>query len=151
MHTFVMTKDMFCHDKHVCCNKSMLIVTKLLFWQNYVWHQKHNFWGTKLLSREAYLCRNKRCVCRDETRVCHNKTLVATKMILVAAPANDKSTTPVVTPAQSAELKTVLAHSPTEQNWGWTGFTQVRRSAAWVLPTSSPQCLVDFAKGQLII
>ena len=42
------------------------------------------------LSRQAYLCCNKRRVLWRQTRVCHNKTVVATNIILVAAPANDE-------------------------------------------------------------
>ena len=29
-HTFVMTKDRFCRDKHVFCNKSKLVATKIV-------------------------------------------------------------------------------------------------------------------------
>ena len=53
-NTFVATKHVFCRDKSM-------------------------FLATKLLSRQAYFCLDKRRVCRDR------------KMILVAAPANDTS------------------------------------------------------------
>ena len=29
-HTFVMTKDMFYQDKHVCCDKRVFVVTKII-------------------------------------------------------------------------------------------------------------------------
>ena len=48
--------------------------------QNYVCHDKTHFW-------------------LRQTRVCHDKTFVATKMILVAAPANDRRHVP---PAEDA-------------------------------------------------
>ena len=44
---------------------------------------------TKLLSRQAYFCHEKRCVLSRQTRVCCDKTFVTTKMIFVAAPASD--------------------------------------------------------------
>ena len=90
----------------------MLAVTKLLLRQNYVlkimtkdvfWRDKHVFVVTKVrlckkkLSRQAYICCNKRCVLSRQTSVCvcHNKTFVTTKMILVAAPASDIFPTPI--------------------------------------------------------
>ena len=45
--------------------------------------QKHNFLASKVLSRQAYFCLDKRRVL----------VFVATKMILVAAPANDSNST----------------------------------------------------------
>ena len=46
---------------------------------------------TKVLSRQAYFCRDKRCVCRDKRCDCRDKhVFVATKMTLVAAPASDR-------------------------------------------------------------
>ena len=78
----------FCRDKHVSCrDKSMLV-------------------ATKLLSPQAYFCRDKRRVlwtgiCHDKTFVatkyfcCDKHTFVATKDVLafVAAPAGDTSAT----------------------------------------------------------
>ena len=87
MHTFVVTKDVFSHDIHVCRYKSKRVMTKL-------------FVVTKLcLSRQNYVCRDKRFVatsillsrkkrCFVSTNTC---LFVTTKMILVAAPANDIS------------------------------------------------------------
>ena len=39
-HTFVMTKDVFCCNKHVCHDKSKLVATKVLSPQKYVCHDK---------------------------------------------------------------------------------------------------------------
>ena len=63
----VATKRMF------CCDKCMLVGTKLLSQQNYVCRDKN------ILS---YICHNKRCVRNDQS-------FFATKMVLMAAPAND--------------------------------------------------------------
>ena len=81
LHNLVMTKDVFCHDKHV------FVATKVLLWQNYVC--RDNVW-----SRQNYVCHDKRW----EAHVCHDKTLlqqnfVATKMILVAVAASDRGRT----------------------------------------------------------
>ena len=82
-----MTKYVFCRSKQ------MYVTTKVwLLWQN-LCHDKTvmtklclswQFFTTKLLSWQAYFCRNKRCVLLRQTRL-----FVATKMILVAAPASD--------------------------------------------------------------
>ena len=80
-----------CQMYYFCRNKTRLlprqntsfVATKVcLFRQNYVvvkifCRDKHNFFATKVLSRQAYFC-------------CNNTTFVATKMILVAVPANDR-------------------------------------------------------------
>ena len=41
------------------------------------------------LSRQPYICSDKRRVLSRQTRDCRHKTFVATEMILVAGPAND--------------------------------------------------------------
>ena len=94
----------------VCCDKSKLVVTKPLSQQNYVgrdkdlsWqkfcHDKNMFVMTKVLLQQAYFCRDKSCVLSRQTRVCCDKHVfvvtklllfVTTKIILVAAPANDR-------------------------------------------------------------
>ena len=79
-HVFVMTKHVFCHDK------SMLGVTKLLLWQNYVCHDKsfivtdichnkHMFLVTKAFSQQAYFCWDKRHVLSWQTHVCCDKSM----------------------------------------------------------------------------
>ena len=55
-----------CHDKHV------FVATNIC-------RDKHNFVATKVLSQQAYFCRDK------------HKAFVVTKIIVVAAPANDSS------------------------------------------------------------
>ena len=83
-HVFVATKHVSCRDK------SMLVTTKLLSWQNIFCHDKkyaccdkHDkyFVATKVLSQQAYFCRDKRCPLSQQTRicctlVCHDKTFV---------------------------------------------------------------------------
>ena len=94
-YTFVVTKDMFWHNKHV------FVATKVcLSWQNchnnylswqmfcLLWWQ--TFFMTKLLSWQVYFCRDTRRVLLWQTRVCHDKTFVVIKMILVAAPADGR-------------------------------------------------------------
>ena len=112
-------KHDFCHNKHLRQNTSLAATKVCLPRQNFccnkiVCHDKHVFVGTKVLSRQAYFCCDKRCVLSRQTCVCHdksklvmtklllrqasvttehvlccNKTFVVTKIILVAAPAND--------------------------------------------------------------
>ena len=70
------TSSIFCCDKtfvtaNISRDKSMLV------------EKKHNFVSTNVLSRQAYFCRDKR-------RVCCDKTFVTIKILLVAAPANDR-------------------------------------------------------------
>ena len=93
-HNLVMTKGLwwqayFCHDKHVfvmtnhafCCDKSMLVATKVL--------SRQNIFGT---TKQACFCCDKRCVLSWQTGVCCDKYMfVMTKIILVAVPANDMS------------------------------------------------------------
>ena len=62
-HTFVATKDMFVATKESLSRQKFC--------------HKWQFCRDKSLSRQAYFCRDKKC-------------LAATKMILVAAPANDR-------------------------------------------------------------
>ena len=79
-------KAYFCHDKrcvlsrpkHVCHDKSKLVVTKVLSWQNYVCCYKYLSWqnfccnksmflATKVLSWQAYFCHDKRRVLSRQT------------------------------------------------------------------------------------
>ena len=102
--------------KHIfCCNKSMLVATKVcLSWQNILvmtklWSRQifvttNNFVVTKVLSRQAYFCRykhmfvvtkdvfrcNKTSLLSRQKYAYYSKTFIATKMILMAAPTNDK-------------------------------------------------------------
>ena len=90
-------------QNYVCCDKIFLLQQNLLrqifvptnmclLWQQTcVCCDKNMFVTTKRLSQQAYFCRDKRPVLLWQTRVCRNKSFVATKMILVAAPGNDKS------------------------------------------------------------
>ena len=72
-YSFVATN--FCRDKHVFCrDKSMLF-------------KYFQYTSSKVLSRQAYFCRDKRRSLSQQTRVCFDKTFAATKMILVEAPA----------------------------------------------------------------
>ena len=100
----------FCRDKHVSCrDKSMLV-------------------ATKLLSRQAYFCRDKRRVLW--TGICHDKTFVATKILyfcgdkhtfvatkdvlaLVAAAAGDTSATCLHTLPPASTLCHLPPHSAT--------------------------------------
>ena len=54
-HTFVATKDVFCHDKYVCHDKTKLVATKLLSRSNFVCRDKNMFVTPNLLSRQKYL------------------------------------------------------------------------------------------------
>ena len=67
-HTFVRTKDVFCRDKN------QLVATKVLWPQNYLCRDKTNFVATNVY-RDKY------------TFVA---TIPQTKIMLVAAPANDR-------------------------------------------------------------
>ena len=78
----------------------MLVTTKLLsqniFSRKKFCYDKHNFVATniifvvtKVLSRQAYFCSDKRRVLSRQTCVCRDETFVATKMRLVAALPND--------------------------------------------------------------
>ena len=65
--TFVSTN--ICRHKHVCLShKSMLVATNTC-----IGRDKHNFVATKVLSRQAYFCRDKRCMLSPQTRVCPDK------------------------------------------------------------------------------
>ena len=92
--------------KHIIChNKSMLVATKLLSWQNTSFSQQKYAdisvvikvlqWHFFSSSLQAYFCQDKRCVLSWQTHVCCNKhmfvmtSFVMTKMIFVAAPTND--------------------------------------------------------------
>ena len=90
----------FCRDKHVffaanICRDTNFVPTKIFC------RKKRNSVATKVLSQETYFSRDKRRVYRD-------KTFVATKMVLVAAPANDKRAAPslreLLTVSSSGEL-----------------------------------------------
>ena len=87
---------------------------------------KHKFVTTKLLSRKAYFCRNKRHVLSWQTHVCQDKTFVTTKMILVAAPAHDRvsALNHVGLPFTSEEQKRV-------DSWRHWYFCDVCRPGLW--------------------
>jgi len=71
-----------CRHIHVCLShKSMLVAINTC-----ICRHKHNFVATKVLSRQAHFCLDKRCVLSPQTRVCPDKK--QTKK-LVAASAND--------------------------------------------------------------
>ena len=99
---FVTTKYIFCHDKNllwqtcVCGNKSFVPT------QIFCHDKRHFFFATKLLSRQAYFCCDERWV------------FVVTKMILVAAPANDKS-------VQLEEEKERQQQQNRHRKGGWCG------------------------------
>ena len=82
-HNFVPTKP--CNGKLTCLSRqnTSFVSTKIFC------RDKNNFVAIKVLSRQAYFCRDERRVLSRQTRVCRDKTVVATKMILVAAPASD--------------------------------------------------------------
>ena len=99
---FVTTK-IFCRDKHdfvatkhlslqayFCCDEYNFVVPKHIFVVTKVCLSRQ----TRVLSRQALFCRDKRRVLSSKIRVCRDRTFVATKMILVAAPANDKPPPP---------------------------------------------------------
>ena len=98
-----------CHDKRlvlsretrVCCDKRMLVATKLLLSQNYVFGDKYfslqtfcrdriYFFATIFSQQNLFDDKHTFVATKDVFCVCHDKTFVATKMILVAAPTNDR-------------------------------------------------------------
>jgi len=100
---FTLTKHIFCRDesmsqqKYVCRKKGFcykftfvmclwqnvsIVMTKVLSRQTRVCRNK-NISSQQVLSWQAYFCRDKRCVL----------FFVATKMVLVAAPTNDRDQT----------------------------------------------------------
>ena len=85
-NVFVATKDMFCR------NKSMLVVTKLLWRQTYSCHHK-SFVATNIfLSPQTYFCRYKTFVAATHTFVMTKDAFWCDKndtSLLVAASAND--------------------------------------------------------------
>ena len=88
--SFVMTKvclprQNFCRKKNSLSRQSMLVATERLS------RQTRFVAASMILSRQTtrFVATNK-CLSR-QIRVCRNKTFVATKMILVAAPANNKA------------------------------------------------------------
>ena len=60
----------------------MLVMTNLCCVNNFFFRDKCNFVATKLLLQQAF----------DTTKdmVCHDKSFVASKMMLMAAPTNDR-------------------------------------------------------------
>ena len=85
-NTFVVTKHVFCRDK------SMLDVTKLLSWHNYVCHNKLFLsWQKKIvptICHDKQFCHDKRCLLlrQNYARIifCHDKSFVTTNMCFVA-------------------------------------------------------------------
>ena len=95
-HVFCRDKSMFVTTnmifsrQNICRYKLTFVATKHIFsWQKYACGDKHVFVTTNI-------CRDKRFVptkifCRDKHNfVCRDKTFVESKLILVAAPANDR-------------------------------------------------------------
>ena len=64
----------------------MFVATKPVFYTNIFCHDKQFCRDSSFVAASIRLSGQKMCVCSD-------KTFVATKIILVAAPANDKKTT----------------------------------------------------------
>ena len=114
-NTSFVAKKYVCHDKRVFVAKKTFVMTNIccdthVMTKTFCYCDKH-FVITKLLSRQAYFCHDKRCVCCDknmsvttkillswqktcfvmQTCACHDKTFVTTKMMHVAAPANDSN------------------------------------------------------------
>ena len=54
-----------CHNYHFCQDKSFIATN--------ICHDKCVFVMTKVLSQQAYFCRDKRCVLSQQTHVCHDK------------------------------------------------------------------------------
>ena len=71
---FVMTKDVFCHNKRVCHNKSKIVATKLVatkfslyLSQQNVCHNKNMFAATNVILQQAYfLPQQKTCLLRQK-------------------------------------------------------------------------------------
>ena len=74
---------MFCRDKNISRDKHKFVATKLV--KTNICRDKHNFATTKSRRNTPFVA-TKLCM----YNFCRDKTFVATKMILVAAPANDK-------------------------------------------------------------
>ena len=59
-----------------CCDRTFVATN--------ICHDKHAFVVSKVLTRQAYFCCNKRCVLSQQTCVCHDKSkLVAAKLCLM--------------------------------------------------------------------
>ena len=86
---FVATK--VCLSQPNICQDRTVLSRQIFVMTNVSLQQKHKFVTTKLLSRQAYFCHNKRHVLSGQinTCFCRDKTFVATKTILVAAPTSD--------------------------------------------------------------
>ena len=97
----------FCRDKHVfvstkyfCRNKSFVMTNKHNFVclsKSHVSRDKMFVASNRILSQQAYFCRDKRRVLSwptiylsRQTRVCRDKAFVRTKMTSAAAPANSR-------------------------------------------------------------
>ena len=75
---------------NTCLSRQIFVATKHFFRDKLKKNRDKSFVATKVLSRQAYFCRDKRRVLSWQARVCRDRTFVATKIILVAAPANDR-------------------------------------------------------------
>ena len=77
-HDKTLVTTNICHDKQFCCDKSLVTTSILLSLQTHVCCDKRCFHcnKTSLLSQQKYAY--------------YSKTFIATKMILMAAPTNDK-------------------------------------------------------------
>ena len=83
----------FSHNKHVfvVTKTRLFVASKTFAVVTNICRKKHVFVMTKLLSRQAYFCRNKihilswwTCVCCDNSKlVVHNKTFVPIKLCLL--------------------------------------------------------------------
>ena len=92
MLTFVMTKEDFCHDKLVFVMTNTFV--KRLLQQKFC-HNKHTF----VMTKEAF--------CHDKHVFVMTNTFVMTKMILVAAPTNDRERVRQMGTSQTSYLLTV--------------------------------------------
>ena len=86
---FVCQQVCLLQQKYAYHDKTFVATKLCLLWQIFV--VTNMFVMTnKILLWQAYFCHNKGHVLSRQTHVCHNKTFVMTKMILVAAPANNR-------------------------------------------------------------
>ena len=111
MHTFVVTKDVFCHDRHMFVLTKLFVVTKLCLLSQKLCHNNHTFVERK----EVF------CLCEH--------VFVATKIMLVPM------IVPVLTILSSVSLSSGILPTAFKQAVYQMGIEE-RRS--WGLNTSSP-------------
>ena len=103
-----------CHKYHFCRDRHVFVATNICLDKN-IWSRQ-----TKVLSRQAYFCRYRRCVLSRQTRVCRDKS----KTTLMSAPANDKSQTKEWRNQQTAlAIRTTAGRQ--QQNWSKTTQRQI--------------------------